>query len=142
MMNWKQVSWTTLCSLAVFVGSARGQATSSVRGRVTDPSGAAIPSAQIQLTRADTNLTRHAATNTEGMYEILQVPPGSYTLSATAPGFATAERMTYSDTDRLVHYEGNVKARQGTDHIEAAKVDVFLQKNACQPGRHIRRAED
>jgi lipopolysaccharide export system protein LptA len=46
----------------------------------------------------------------------------------TVPGFATAERMTYSDADRLVHYEGNVKARQGTDHIEAAKVDVFLQK--------------
>jgi LPS export ABC transporter protein LptC/lipopolysaccharide transport protein LptA len=46
----------------------------------------------------------------------------------TVPGFATAERMTYSDADRLVHYEGNVKARQGTDRIEATKVDVFLQK--------------
>jgi lipopolysaccharide export system protein LptA len=46
----------------------------------------------------------------------------------TVPGFATAEHMTYSDAERLVHYEGNVKARQGTDRIEAAKVDVFLQK--------------
>jgi lipopolysaccharide export system protein LptA len=44
-----------------------------------------------------------------------------------APGFATADRMTYADKERLIHYEGNVKARQGDDHIEAAKVDVYLQ---------------
>ena len=36
--------------------------------------------------------------------------------------------MNYSDTERLVHYEGNVHARQGTDRIDAAKVDVYLQK--------------
>jgi lipopolysaccharide export system protein LptA len=44
------------------------------------------------------------------------------------PGFATAERMTYSDPDRKVHYEVGVKARQGTDRIEAAVVDVFLKE--------------
>jgi len=42
------------------------------------------------------------------------------------PGFATAEKMTYSDEDRKIHYEGNVKARQGTDRIEATFVDVYL----------------
>lgn len=44
------------------------------------------------------------------------------------PGFATAERMTYSDTDRKVHYEGSVKARQGTDRIDASAVDVYLKQ--------------
>jgi lipopolysaccharide export system protein LptA len=44
------------------------------------------------------------------------------------PGFATAERMTYSDTERKVHYEGTVKARQGTDRIDASAVDVFLKQ--------------
>ena len=44
------------------------------------------------------------------------------------PGFATAEKMTYSDTDRKIHYEGGVKARQGTDRIEASFVDVYLMK--------------
>jgi len=45
------------------------------------------------------------------------------------PGFATAERMTYSDTDRKVHYEGSVKARQGTDRIDASAVDVYLKQD-------------
>jgi lipopolysaccharide export system protein LptA len=44
------------------------------------------------------------------------------------PGFATAERMTYSDTERKVHYEVGVKARQGSDRIEASVVDVYLQQ--------------
>ncbi|MEK6289123.1 MAG: LPS export ABC transporter periplasmic protein LptC [Acidobacteriota bacterium] len=44
------------------------------------------------------------------------------------PGFATADRMTYSDADRKIHYEGGVKARQGTDRIEAASVDVYLEQ--------------
>ncbi len=44
------------------------------------------------------------------------------------PGFATAERMTYSDTERKVHYEGSVKARQGTDRIDATAVDVYLKQ--------------
>ncbi|MEK6323052.1 MAG: LPS export ABC transporter periplasmic protein LptC [Acidobacteriota bacterium] len=44
------------------------------------------------------------------------------------PCFATAERMTYSDTDRKIHYEGGVKARQGTDRVEASFVDVYLKQ--------------
>ena len=44
------------------------------------------------------------------------------------PGFASAERMTYSDEARLVHYEGNVKARQGEDHIQGSVVDVYLMQ--------------
>ncbi|HSE36156.1 MAG TPA: LptA/OstA family protein, partial [Blastocatellia bacterium] len=44
------------------------------------------------------------------------------------PGFATADRMTYSDADRKIHYEGGVKARQGTDRLEALSVDVYLME--------------
>ena len=46
------------------------------------------------------------------------------------PGFATADRMTYSDTERKIRYEGAVKARQGTDHLEALSVDVYLMQES------------
>jgi lipopolysaccharide export system protein LptA len=51
------------------------------------------------------------------------------------PGFASAERMTYSDAERLIHYNGRVKARQGADRIEAESVDVYLQKEANEVDR-------
>ena len=47
----------------------------------------------------------------------------------------TADRMTYSDLDRLVHYDGQVKARQGTDRLEASSVDVYLKKEANEVDR-------
>jgi lipopolysaccharide export system protein LptA len=55
----------------------------------------------------------------------------------TAPGFATADRMTYSDTDRLVHYDGNVKSRQGTDKLDADAIDVYLQKETNEVDKLI-----
>lgn len=53
----------------------------------------------------------------------------------TVPGFASADRMTYSDTERLVHYDGSVKARQGADRIEASEVDVYLKKESNEVDR-------
>jgi lipopolysaccharide export system protein LptA len=44
------------------------------------------------------------------------------------PGFAWADRMTYNDAERLVHYDGSVRARHGTDYIEAESVDVYLKQ--------------
>ena len=51
------------------------------------------------------------------------------------PGFATADRMNYSDAERKIRYEGSVKARQGTDRIEAASVDVYLMEEANEVDR-------
>ncbi|MFI5127713.1 MAG: carboxypeptidase-like regulatory domain-containing protein, partial [Candidatus Acidiferrales bacterium] len=76
-----------LCALAILVvavslgsGSAWGQATTSIRGTVTDPSNAAIPNATVTLTNTDTNLQRHATTDQEGSYVFAEVQPGHYTL--------------------------------------------------------------
>jgi lipopolysaccharide transport protein LptA len=44
------------------------------------------------------------------------------------PVFATADRMWYSDQDRIVHYEGNVDVKQGTDRITSDVTDVYLLK--------------
>lgn len=76
----------------LFTGCVFGQATTSVRGHVTDPSGAAIPGARIRLIRTDTNVSRVTLTNSEGLFEIPQLAPGAYTLTVSATGFAQAER--------------------------------------------------
>ncbi len=44
------------------------------------------------------------------------------------PALATAERMSYSDTDRILHYEGTVDIKQGTERIQSAVADVYLLK--------------
>jgi LPS export ABC transporter protein LptC len=44
------------------------------------------------------------------------------------PVFATAQRMFYSDTDRVVHYETDVDIKQGTERITCDVADVYLMK--------------
>jgi LPS export ABC transporter protein LptC len=46
------------------------------------------------------------------------------------PVFATAARMFYSESERLLHYETNVDIRQGTERITGEAADVFMQREA------------
>jgi hypothetical protein len=62
--------------------------TATVRGQVTDPSGALVPGATVSLT-ADGGKSYSAQTGASGAYELKGVPAGDYTLAAIANGFET-----------------------------------------------------
>src|SRR5215469_9228212 len=81
-----------VCAFFVCGPAAWGQATTSLRGTVTDPSGAAIPNATVHLINADTNLERTADSDAQGNYEFLQVLPGNYRLRTEAAGFSKYEQ--------------------------------------------------
>ncbi|MGB6688877.1 MAG: carboxypeptidase regulatory-like domain-containing protein [Terracidiphilus sp.] len=73
-------------------GTLLAQATTSLNGRITDSSGAAIPGANVKLTSAATGSAREEVTDNTGQYQFSQVTPGRYTLTVTANGFGTSER--------------------------------------------------
>jgi len=79
---------------------ALGQGAASIRGRVTDPSGAVIADATVHLVRTETNASRTTKTNSEGFYEFVQLASGQYRLTVSAQGFATVER---NDLDLIVN---------------------------------------
>jgi Carboxypeptidase regulatory-like domain len=64
-----------------------GQATTSLRGTVTDPSGAVVPGANVRLVGSATGGVRSTTTGANGSYEFNQIQPGSYSLTITAAGF-------------------------------------------------------
>ncbi len=61
-----------------------------VIGTVTDPSGAAVPKAGVQLLNTATNAVLNAVTNDAGEYTFANVAPGDYTATVTAVGFRTS----------------------------------------------------
>jgi len=69
--------------------------TTSLRGIVTDPAGAVIRGVQMTLVNPDMGVTRNVTTNDHGEYQFLEVPPGTYTLSASAAGFATKRKESF-----------------------------------------------
>src|SRR5947209_878855 len=66
--------------------------TGTINGTVSDPSGAVIPAATVTVTNQETGAKRTATTNSAGSFTFATLEPGQYSLSATAPGFKTAER--------------------------------------------------
>ena len=77
-----------LFSLAV-VAWAQSQ-NASISGQVTDESGAVVPSANVTVTSSERNSTLKVNCDTDGRYAFPNLPPGSYELAATAPGFKTS----------------------------------------------------
>lgn len=57
--------------------------------------------------------------------------------TTVVPVFALAERMTYSDGERLIRYETNVDIRQGADRITCTVAEVYLQKSTNELERTI-----
>jgi hypothetical protein len=68
------------------VGFGQNAAT-SLRGLVTDPTGAAIPGATVAIVNSANGARVDAVTNAQGEYSLQQIPPGTYTITATAAGF-------------------------------------------------------
>ena len=60
---------------------------STIRGTITDPSGAAVAGATVTITNLQTNLTRSQGTRTSGTYSFELIPPGEYKVEIAAKGF-------------------------------------------------------
>ena len=63
-----RISLLLMLSLVLLSTAAYGQETASIVGTVTDPSGAAVPSAKVTITNTDTGLVRPTTTNATGSY--------------------------------------------------------------------------
>jgi hypothetical protein len=61
--------------------------TGLVSGTVSDPSGAAVPGAEVELTDVGTNTALKQSTNAMGQYVFASVSPAEYELKVTAVGF-------------------------------------------------------
>jgi hypothetical protein len=96
---------TTIRSMLVFVlaaiasvagstaTSAFGQVTTaSIRGTVTDTTGAVVPGATVTVKGEQTGFTREIQTNAAGFYSFAELPVGTYTIEVGLSGFKSATR--------------------------------------------------
>jgi hypothetical protein len=76
-------------TLLVVAGSAYGQATAQLSGRITDASGAVLPGVTVTVTQTDTGFTRTTVTDDGGGYVLPNLPLGPYRLEVMLAGFRT-----------------------------------------------------
>jgi len=77
-----------VAAIVLLVSLSTAQSTSQLNGSVSDPSGASVVGATVTLTDSATGLERSTTSSASGLYQFLDVAPGTYRLHAIAKGFA------------------------------------------------------
>ena len=124
-MNKFYLSLTALLSLLLAPAAWAQDATGKIAGNITDATGALVARATVVVTSLDTRITKRTVTNSQGFYQVLQLPIGHYEVSAEAMGFSKSiERPAAS-------LEINQTLRVDlTLEVGAATASVTVQDNA------------
>jgi hypothetical protein len=105
----------------------------SVSGTVHDGAGAVIPNAKVVLHRVETNTERTATTDNAGNYQVINVDPGTYDVTATAKGFSTSVGTGINlQARQQLQYDVSLKvsATNETVTVNAADAGVIPTENA------------
>lgn len=128
-MRATSVLLAVLLALSMATGLSAQETRASLRGTVTDTSGAIVPGATIELTNIDTGVVSNTTTNEAGLYRFLFLNPGKYKLVAAIVGFKTFERanipLTVSESATLpVVLEVGAQSDRITISAEAPLVEA------------------
>src|SRR3954451_12420534 len=83
------VSFLIVCLTALAL--AQGAATGDVHVSVKDPTGKAVTNATVVAIDQAKGAARTAPGDSNGEYRLIALPPGQYTVTVSAPGFAKSE---------------------------------------------------
>ena len=81
-----------ICLLACSLSASAQETTGGIQGTVKDPQGAVIPGATVEVSSPALIGKKTATTDSGGFFHIEQLPPGTYSISVNAVGFAPATR--------------------------------------------------
>jgi len=124
-----RVTFTCVVSLALLfcmsaAGFGQGTDLGTIRGTVTDSTGAVIPGAMVTVTDTLTSATRETKTNSQGNYEMFGLKPGTYKVTIAAPGMSKKET-----TDIVLNGSDTVSA-DAVLKISAAQESVVVSMEA------------
>ena len=115
-----------LCALGLFsililitpLGMAQSLTSGDISGTVTDPSGAVVKDAIVNLKSLDTGAAQTTATGDTGMYRFSLLKPGRYTVKVTQQGFQGTERQVAVNIGQVATANFTLKVGQATEVVE------------------------
>ncbi len=120
--------------------AAQGETTAAILGEVTDATSAAIPGAEVTVTNHDTGLKRTALTDAAGRFDLPQLPPGTYSVEASASGFETStnpsvvaglgQKQTVNLTLRVAASKQTVEVSAEASIVNPANANTSTTLNA------------
>jgi hypothetical protein len=130
---------SSLLALLIFPAlSSAQEVTAAITGRVTDPSGAAVPDAKLTATDKDRGTAWSATTNGDGIYNLPRLPVGSYDLKVEHTGFQTATVSNILlQLNQVARLDFPLQVGGVQQSVEVTALAPLLQTQSTQVGQVI-----
>ncbi|HEY1264664.1 MAG TPA: TonB-dependent receptor, partial [Terriglobales bacterium] len=118
--------------------------TGDISGTVTDTSGAVVKDAKVLAVNTATGEKREGVSSDSGFYRILELPPGTYKLTATAQGFKTVTRDAEVAIARVTTSDFQLQVGQVSETVQVEDVVplVDTSENRLSTVIEAKRVED
>ena len=101
-------------------------------GTVTDPSGAVVPNATVTLKNNQTGASRTVTSNGNGAYRFGLLPPGAYTVTATAQGFTQAQQSANVTVGQANVVDVKLAVGASSQTVEVTSTTPLVQANTAE----------
>jgi hypothetical protein len=115
-----------LCFVFLCAGLARAQ-NAMLTGSITDPNGAVLPKASVDLVNQDTGVRLHAQSNDAGVYTLPSVKPGVYDVTVQDAGFKTYDRRGVKlDVAQNARLDFALQVGTASERVEVAAQELQI----------------
>ncbi len=112
--------------------------TGAVTGTIHDATGAVVPNVKVTAVNATTNLTYSTNTNAAGVYNLLFLPIGSYSVSTEAAGFKKSNLGPFQLTiDQTARIDVTLEVGDTTQTVEVSAAAPILQTESTATGESL-----
>ncbi len=109
--------------------------TASITGTLRDPSGAVVPNVKVAATNTGTNQTYTAITNESGLYNLLFLQVGDYSVVAEAQGFKKTTLGPFKlEVNQIARVDVKLEVGETTQSVEITGVAPILQTESTATG--------
>src|SRR5947209_6734830 len=130
--------WMLLLVVMLFSVAAFAQTTASIKGTVTDQTGATVVGAKVIVKDAALGIERTTQTNAEGDYEVPALPPGSYSVQIQMAGFQPqqANNLVLAVSQNSVQ-NFNLKVASSTEVVTVEATSPLVETTTMTVGQSI-----
>jgi hypothetical protein len=110
----------------------------SIRGTITDPTGAVMSGVKLTATNAGTGIVFSTVSNSSGSFTFLQLPIGDYTLKAEQTGFKAYQASgIHLDLDQVYNLNAKLEVGAATEQIVVEANPVQVEQTDMQLGTTV-----
>jgi hypothetical protein len=98
-----------------------------IAGTVTDPTGAVLPNARVDVKNNNTGAMQNAVTGSNGAYRVAFLPPGPYTVTAQATGFQTTSRTVNVQVGQAATVDFQIAVATSSTSVDVTEAPPAIQ---------------